>query len=194
MSLLILLSFLFYAPVVLFSDTYPIVGALMMPKTVAYLMIVILGYKYFIDEFTGKNILGLSFTLLIMGLIGGIFYREFTKFYNFTEITHLGKIHVHLLALGFITMIILYLLTKSYDKKALESLKKPIYTYIGGLSLAVVCMIIIGIFEIVSKGQKTISLAAIDGISGLGHITLAVDLVLTLVKIYNIEKLKSHTI
>lgn len=55
-------------------------------------------------------------------------------------------------------------------------------------------MIIIGIFEIVSKGQKTISLAAIDGISGLGHITLAVGLVLTLVKIYNIEKLKSPTI
>ncbi len=43
---LILLSFLFYVPVVLWSQKYPVVGALMMPKTVAYFMIVYLGFKY----------------------------------------------------------------------------------------------------------------------------------------------------
>ena len=111
MWILILLSFLFYIPVVLWSDTYPIVGALMMPKTVAYLLIVVFGYKYYICAFERINLLGLAFTNLIMGLLAGVFYREFSKFYLYYEPTHLGKIHGHVLTLGFIGMLLLYLLT-----------------------------------------------------------------------------------
>lgn len=40
----IFLSFLFYIPVVLFADTIPIVGMLMIPKTLAYVWIVWIGY------------------------------------------------------------------------------------------------------------------------------------------------------
>lgn len=47
MYIAIFLSFAFYIPVVLFADKYPLVGMLMMPKTVAYAYIVFLGYKYF---------------------------------------------------------------------------------------------------------------------------------------------------
>ncbi|MEG0276038.1 MAG: hypothetical protein RR630_03320 [Coprobacillus sp.] len=45
MWLAIVLSFAFYAPVVLFSKTIPVIGALMMPKTCAYVWIVWMGYK-----------------------------------------------------------------------------------------------------------------------------------------------------
>ena len=45
MSLAISLSFIFYILVVLFAPTYPIFGAFMMPKTVAYVWIVLLGLK-----------------------------------------------------------------------------------------------------------------------------------------------------
>ncbi len=38
------LSFLFYIPVVLFAQSYPLVGTLMIPKTIAYLWIVRMGY------------------------------------------------------------------------------------------------------------------------------------------------------
>jgi hypothetical protein len=44
MWLAIGLSFLFYAPVVLLASTFPIAGALMIPKTLAYLWIVWMGY------------------------------------------------------------------------------------------------------------------------------------------------------
>lgn len=40
----IFLSFLFYIPVVLFADTIPIIGMLMIPKTLAYVWIVWTGY------------------------------------------------------------------------------------------------------------------------------------------------------
>lgn len=43
----VFLSFLFYLPVVVFASSYPLVGLLMIPKTVAYAYIVYLGYVYY---------------------------------------------------------------------------------------------------------------------------------------------------
>lgn len=45
MPLAILLSFAFYIPVVLFADIWPIVGVLMIPKTLAYVWIVRMGWN-----------------------------------------------------------------------------------------------------------------------------------------------------
>ena len=45
MWLAILLSFAFYIPVVLWADISPMIGMLMMPKTIMYVWIVIMGYK-----------------------------------------------------------------------------------------------------------------------------------------------------
>lgn len=44
MWLTIVLSFAFYIPVVLFADTVPLVGVLMIPKTCAYVWTVLIGY------------------------------------------------------------------------------------------------------------------------------------------------------
>lgn len=43
--LTIVLSFGFYIPVVLFADTIPIIGILMIPKTCAYIWTVLIGYS-----------------------------------------------------------------------------------------------------------------------------------------------------
>lgn len=43
MALMVILSFGFYIPVVLFADTVPIIGILMIPKTLAYVGVVIIG-------------------------------------------------------------------------------------------------------------------------------------------------------
>jgi hypothetical protein len=45
MWLAITLSFLFYVPVVLFAKEIPLIGMLMIPKTISYVWIVIMGYK-----------------------------------------------------------------------------------------------------------------------------------------------------
>ncbi len=45
MWLTIVLSFGFYLPVVLWASTYPLVGMLMMPKTMAYVWTVWIGYR-----------------------------------------------------------------------------------------------------------------------------------------------------
>lgn len=43
MALMVILSFGFYIPVVLFADIVPIIGILMIPKTLAYVGIVVIG-------------------------------------------------------------------------------------------------------------------------------------------------------
>lgn len=45
MWLTIVLSFAFYIPVVLYADTIPLIGMLMIPKTCAYVWTVIIGYQ-----------------------------------------------------------------------------------------------------------------------------------------------------
>jgi hypothetical protein len=55
MALAILLSFAFYTPVVLWATTYRLIGTLMIPKTLAYVWIVLIGYRQFKLEFKIKN-------------------------------------------------------------------------------------------------------------------------------------------
>lgn len=50
MPLAIILSFGFYIPVVLWADAYPLIGMLMMPKTLAYVWIVWMGYTQYKKE------------------------------------------------------------------------------------------------------------------------------------------------
>lgn len=45
MWLTIVLSFGFYIPVVLWADTIPMIGMLMIPKTCTYVWTVLIGYK-----------------------------------------------------------------------------------------------------------------------------------------------------
>ena len=45
MWLTIVLSFAFYIPVVLWADAYPMIGMLMIPKTIAYVWTVVIGFN-----------------------------------------------------------------------------------------------------------------------------------------------------
>jgi hypothetical protein len=55
MWLTIVLSFAFYIPVVLFADAFPLVGILMIPKTIAYVWTVVIGYRDMIETQKEQN-------------------------------------------------------------------------------------------------------------------------------------------
>ncbi len=186
MSLMIFLSFLFYVPVVLFSDKIPAIGALMMPKTVAYVFIILGGFKHFIKDFGKENILDMSITYAVMGLFGGVFYREFTKYYRFEEATHLGKLHVHTLILGLVITMIVYILIKNIEDGRIYNLKKPLYIYNFGLVFTIGNMMLIGIYEVVSEGTESVNIMAMDGISGIGHVFLGVGLIYAMLVVKNL--------
>lgn len=54
--LAVVISFGCYIPVVLFADTVPLVGMLMIPKTCAYVWVVLIGYKAMNEEARSVNI------------------------------------------------------------------------------------------------------------------------------------------
>lgn len=47
MSWAVILSFGFYIPVILFGSTIPLLGMLMIPKTLAYVWVVLMGWKFY---------------------------------------------------------------------------------------------------------------------------------------------------
>lgn len=57
MWLTIVLSFGFYIPVVLWADTIPLIGMLMIPKTCAYVWTIVIGYRDMLQKLKGTETL-----------------------------------------------------------------------------------------------------------------------------------------
>ncbi len=182
MSLLISLSFIFYAPVVLWVHKVPAIGALMIPKTIAYFAIVYIGYRRFMPKFDVKQIAELAFIYLLFGLFAGVFYRTFTKTYDYVGETVLTKIHTHIISIGVLGVLVLYIIIKLLSKKNPEiitKIKKPIFVLNFGLALTIAIMFIRGMIEVLGY-HGSISPSAIAGIAGIGHVLLGAGLILSL--------------
>ena len=50
----------------------------------------------------------------VLALAGGVFYREFTKFQDFSGQTTLSVLHTHYFLLGMVVFLLLLLLEKSF--------------------------------------------------------------------------------
>ena len=67
-----------------------------------------------------KKYLNISLIYAVAAMAGGVFYREFTKFNQFTEATALGKVHTHLFLLG----MVVFMLTALFSARGnLEEIK-----------------------------------------------------------------------
>ncbi|XVG96125.1 DUF2871 domain-containing protein [Eubacteriales bacterium KG127] len=191
MSLLITLSFLFYAPVVIGARFITVLGAFMIPKTVVYVLIVYVGYRHLSKNLLSLDLLKFSGTFLILGLIFGVFYREFTKLFAWTMPTTLSIVHVHLIILGFIVLLSLYFVIRDSNKSELPSkFNVAIKLYITGLLWMTSTFVIRGIYTITSEGYNIIPDAALSGIAGIGHIILGAAIVFIFILLLKSEKLK----
>ncbi|MCD1146546.1 DUF2871 domain-containing protein [Peptoniphilus sp. KCTC 25270] len=185
-SILIAASFLFYIPVVVGACFIPELGAFMIPKTIAYVLLVVTGFKFFIKDFSPENILKNSAVFLFMGLVGGVFYREFINIFPWGEFTTLSIVHVHLIALGLITLFVIYVLMQS-ERERIEEIKIPLTVYITGLTWTVASFLVRGIYSITSSKSELFPDAALSGIAGIGHVLLGVGMVCLILKIISIK-------
>ncbi|MGL5694640.1 MAG: DUF2871 domain-containing protein [Peptostreptococcaceae bacterium] len=119
-----------------------------------------------------QKLFKLSSFYLILGLILGVFYREFTKFNNFTGVTNLGLVHSHVLVLGFIFFIIVLLLEKNFNISKIKNFKAWLITYNVGLIYLVFTLTFRGILQI----QGT-DFTVLSHIAGLGHAVLGISLI-----------------
>ena len=61
-----------------------------------------------------KRYMNLALLYAVLAMVGGVFYREFTKFNGFTGKTTLGVVHTHYFLLGMVFFLLLLLLEKKF--------------------------------------------------------------------------------
>lgn len=113
-------------------------------------------------------------TFTTLGLIAGVFYREYTRAYSFEGKTQLSTLHTHLLVLGMMFFLVLLALNAVFKLEEHSLFTPFFYTYVIGLTWATTMMVIKGVWQVHNPGGEYS--AALSGVSGLSHITMAVAL------------------
>lgn len=101
---------------------------------------------------------------MLLGLIMGVFYREYTKINNFDGKTVLSVVHTHALTLGFIFFIIVLLLEKNFILSKVKSFKVWNIFYNISLIYLLITLTVRGIFQVLGK-----DFLGLSHIAGLGH-------------------------
>ncbi|MEV0970835.1 DUF2871 domain-containing protein [Microtetraspora glauca] len=111
---------------------------------------------------------------MVLGLAGGLYYRELTKLNDFTGQTQLGVVHTHLLVLGMAFFLTMILFERAFTLSESKAFRWFFWIYNVGLVMTATMMTVHGTMTVLGKTTG----AAISGIAGMGHILLTVALVL----------------
>lgn len=118
----------------------------------------------------------------ILAMVGGVFYREFTKFNAFTGVTTLSVVHTHYFLLGMVVFLLLVVLEKALSFTVAKT-GRVLLVYHIGLNLMVLMLLVRGMAQVLALPLSSGMDAAISGMAGIGHILLGVSLVLLLLQI-----------
>lgn len=123
-----------------------------------------------------KKLIRLSFIYFILAMAGGVFYREFTKYLDFSGRTTLSFVHVHLMVLGTLLFLVLALFSTKFDLLENLRFKRFFLLYNLALPLAVTMLVVRGIVQVKGIVPSRALDASISGIAGLSHILLALSM------------------
>lgn len=129
-----------------------------------------------------KRYMNAALLYAVLAMVGGVFYREFTKFNGFTAKTALSVVHTHYFLLGMVFFLLLLLLEKNFSFTGAKT-GRVLAAYHIGLNLTAVMFVVRGIVQVLMPALSSGMDAAISGIAGIGHILLGVSMVLLLVRI-----------
>lgn len=129
-----------------------------------------------------KRYMNMALLYAVLAMVGGVFYREFTKTNGFTAKTTLAVVHTHYFLLGMVFFLLLVLLEKSFSFTGPKT-GRVLDVYHIGLNLTVVMFVVRGIVQVLGTALSAGMDAAISGIAGIGHILLGISMVLLLMQI-----------
>lgn len=139
-----------------------------------------------------KKLINISFIYFILAMIGGVFYREFIKFFDFEGKTTLSFIHVHLLVLGTLLFSILALFSINTDLLDHKKFNIFLRLYNIALPFMVIMLLIRGIIQILGTSLSSAINASISGISGISHILMLVSFIILFLTLRNININKNN--
>lgn len=129
-----------------------------------------------------KRYLNAAMLYALLAMVGGVFYREFTKFNGFTGKTTLSVIHTHYFLLGMVFFLLLLVLEKNFAFTGGKT-GRMLAVYHIGLNLTTVMLALRGVTQVLELTMPSGMDAAISGISGIGHILLGISIVLLLTQV-----------
>lgn len=129
-----------------------------------------------------KRYMNTAVIYAVLAMIGGVFYREFTKFQGYTGKTTLSVVHTHYFMLGTFLFLMLLLLEKSFSFTEKKTKMNLLFYHIG-LNLTCVMFMVRGVTQTLEVDLSKAMNAAISGIAGIGHILLGISLVFLLLQI-----------
>lgn len=129
-----------------------------------------------------KRYMNMALLYAVLAMVGGVFYREFTKINGFTARTTLGVVHTHYFLLGMVFFLLLLLLEKNFSFTTAKT-GRVLAAYHIGLNLTSVMLVVRGVTQVLGTTLSSGMNAVISGMAGIGHILLGVSLVLLLVQI-----------
>jgi len=132
-----------------------------------------------------KRYFNAAIVYTILAMVGGVFYREFTKYLAFTDKTNLSLVHAHYFVLGMAFFLLLALLEKAFAFSARKGVKGWLTVYHVGLNLTVICLALRGLAQATQASLSTGLNASLSGISGIGHILLGAAMLALLFLIRN---------
>ena len=135
-----------------------------------------------------KKYLNISLVYAVLAMVGGVFYREFTKFRDFTGVTALGKVHTHLFLLGMLMFMVIALFGARTNLQKQKVFRVFLVIYNIGVPLTAVMLLVRGITQVPGLTLSSAASAAISGIAGIGHILTGAGLILLLVALKKTAK------
>ncbi|GAA3485895.1 DUF2871 domain-containing protein [Streptomyces yanii] len=120
---------------------------------------------------------------MILGVISGLFDREFTKAHDFRGDTQLALMHTHLIALGVLGFLIVLALAlalaldEQFQLSGTKLFTAFFWFYNAGIAITVTMMGVHGTETVLGKHVPE----AVPWIAGLGHTLLTVGLILLFV-------------
>lgn len=108
-----------------------------------------------------KKYLNISLIYAILALISGVFYREFTKWNEYHDVTTLGKVHVHLFIMGMMIFLIIALFSAHQELKKDKTFRVFMWVYNIGVPITAVMMVVRGITQVLNISLSTVANAVI---------------------------------
>lgn len=121
----------------------------------------------------------------ILAMIGGVFFREFTKAFDFTGATALGKLHTHLFILGMVMFFIVGLFDDKLNLSQSKLYKPFMIVYNIGVGLMCVMLTVRGVTQVIGA---QVSDGAIAGVAGISHIVVAAGMILFFIMLFKLTK------
>lgn len=135
-----------------------------------------------------KKYLGYSFAYAIAAMVGGVFYREFTKWNGFSGVTALGKVHTHLFLLGMMVFLFVALFASQGNLQEQKPFRFFMGLYNTGLPLMTAMLLVRGIPQVLGISLSAGVNAAISRVAGIGHILVGAGLILLFVSLRKAAK------